>query len=73
MLLQNIIEIDIKKGENNVYETISTFEQYCTYLEKNIIIEEIIYHDGERKFICINNNCMNDEKGCKNRLRLLTE
>lgn len=54
-------------------ETKLTFEQYCTYLGKNIVMEEIIYNDGKRKIICTNTKCMNSEKGCKNKLRLLTE
>ncbi len=56
-----------------MYETIFTFEQYCTYLEKNIIMKEIIYNDGKRKIVCINTKCMNSENGCKNKLKLLTE
>lgn len=54
-------------------ETKMTFEQYCTYLGRNIILEEIITPDGKRKVICTNTKCMNSEKGCKNKLRLLTE
>lgn len=54
-------------------ETKISFEQYCTFLEKNIVMEEIISVDGKRKIICTNANCMNSEMGCKNKLRLLTE
>ena len=39
----------------------------------DIILEEIITPDGKRKVICTNTKCMNSEKGCKNKLRLLTE
>ncbi len=54
-------------------ETKLTFEQYCTYFEKNIVLEEIISPDGKRKVICTNTKCMNSEKGCKNKLRVLTD
>ena len=54
-------------------ETKMTFEQYCTYLGKNIVLEEIITDDGKRKVICTNTKCMNSEKGCKNKLRVLTD
>ncbi|MBQ4572561.1 MAG: hypothetical protein IJA80_04720 [Clostridia bacterium] len=54
-------------------ETKMTFEQYCTFLGRNIILEEIITPDGKRTVICTNTKCMNSEKGCKNKLRVLTE
>ncbi len=54
-------------------ETKMTFEQYCTFLGKNIVMEEIISPNGEKKIVCTNAKCMNSEKGCKNKLRLLTE
>lgn len=54
-------------------ETKMTFEQYCTYLGKNIVLEEIITDDGKRKVICTNTKCMNSEQGCKNKLRVLTD
>lgn len=50
-----------------------SYEQYCTYLDKNIILEEIICNDGTKKIVCTNTKCMNSEKGCKNKLRVLTE
>lgn len=54
-------------------ETKMTFEQYCTYLGRNIILEEIITPDGKRMVICTNTKCMKSENGCKNKLRVLTE
>lgn len=54
-------------------ETKFAYEQYCTYLDKNIILEEIICSDGTKKVVCTNTKCMNSENGCKNKLRLLTE
>lgn len=50
-----------------------TFEQYCTYLGKNIVLEEIITDDGKRRVICTNTKCMNSDQGCKNKLRVLTD
>ena len=54
-------------------ETKMTFEQYCTYLGKNIVLEEIITDDGKRRVICTNAKCMNSDQGCKNKLRVLTD
>ncbi len=54
-------------------ETKFSFEQYCTFLETNVIMEEIYLPNGEKKVICTNSKCMNSENGCKNKLRLLTE
>ncbi len=54
-------------------ETKFTYEQFCTFLNKNIIIEETIYGDGSKEVVCTNTKCLNSEKECKNKLRLLTE
>ncbi len=54
-------------------ETKITYEQYCTHLNKNVILVEIISIDGEKRVICTDTKCMNSEDGCKNKLRLLTE
>lgn len=54
-------------------ETKFTYEQFCTYYDKNVILQEIIYSDGTKKIVCTNTKCMNSDDGCKNRLRLLTE
>ena len=41
------------------------FEQYCCIMKKNIIIEEINYHNGKRIFKCtMHPQC----KKCKNRI-----
>ncbi len=54
-------------------ETKFSFEQYCTFLETNVIMEEIYLLNGEKIVTCTNSKCMNSENGCKNKLRLLTE
>lgn len=72
MLYENIIEQVIKWG-NNMTETKITFEQYCTHLDKNVTMVEIFSVDGVKRIICTDTKCMNSEKGCKNKLRLLTE
>ncbi len=54
-------------------ETKFTYEQYCTFCEKNVILQEIISNDGSKKIVCTDTECMNSENGCKNKLRVLTE
>ena len=54
-------------------QTKFTYEQYCTFLGKNIIVEEIFCDNGKRKIVCTNTKCYKKENGCKNKLRLLTE
>ncbi len=54
-------------------ETKFTFEQYCTFLGANVVMEEVFLIDGEKRIVCTNSKCLNTENGCKNKLRLLTE
>ncbi len=49
-------------------ETKFSYEQYCTFLDKNVILEEILSLNGEKKIICTNAKCMNSDEGCKNKL-----
>ena len=28
------------------------YEQYCSIMKKNVVIEETTYHDGRKVFIC---------------------
>ena len=43
-----------------------TYEQYCFVKEKNIVMEEICFHNGKRKIICTNLGECNNSGGCKN-------
>ncbi len=54
-------------------ETKFTYEQYCTYYERNVILQEIICFDGRKRIVCTNTKCMYSNDGCKNKLRVLTE
>ncbi len=54
-------------------DSVFSYEQYCTFLDKNIIVQEIFTSSGEKIVLCTNSKCDNNEKGCKNKLRLLTE
>lgn len=54
-------------------ETKFTYEQYCTYYERNVILQEIICYDGTKRIVCTNTKCMYSDEGCKNKLRVLTE
>ena len=60
-------------GEMKMCETKFTYEQYCTYYERNVILQEIICFDGKKRVVCTNTKCMYSEDGCKNKLRVLTE
>lgn len=46
-----------------------SYEQFCTYCDKNIIIEEVIHADGVRVKICTNTKCPHNDNDCKNKLR----
>ena len=46
-----------------------TYEQYCTHIKKNIVIEECYFPDGTKKIICTNTKCVNNGDNCKNKLR----
>lgn len=50
-------------------ETKFTYEQYCTFCKRNIIIEEIYLKNGEKKIRCTNTKCVNTDENCKNKLR----
>lgn len=50
-------------------ETKRTYEQFCTHLGRNVIMEEIISSDGSKKIMCTNGGCSDGEDGCKNKLR----
>lgn len=60
--------IEIIRG-GFVTEIKMTYEQFCTYFEKNVIFEEICNFDGEKKVICTNKECAHKDKKCKNKLR----
>lgn len=44
----------------------NTYEQYCYVLNKNVVMEEIIYHNGKKELKCTNENACNEAGGCKN-------
>ena len=46
-----------------------TYEQYCTHIGENVIIEECYFSDGTKKIICTNKKCVHKEINCKNKLR----
>ncbi|MBO5065866.1 MAG: hypothetical protein J6D06_07120 [Clostridia bacterium] len=45
-----------------------TYEQYCSIVDKNIILEEITYHNGNKNLRCLNHHkCRIANGGCNNR------
>ena len=44
-----------------------TYEQYCTAVGKNIILEEITYHDGKRVLRCLYHHRCEKTGGCSNK------
>jgi len=45
-----------------------TYEQYCTNICGNVIMEEIMYANGEKQIHCTNENCPSKNQGCQNKL-----
>ena len=47
----------------------SAFEQYCSIVGKNVIIEEVFLKEKDKKeFNCMNIKNCEEHGGCKNRL-----
>ncbi len=44
-----------------------TYEQYCWVKGKNIVMEETVFHNGERKVICTAVYECDQSGGCKNK------
>jgi len=44
----------------------NSYEQYCCVLEKNIIMQETVYHNGTKSIVCTNLPYCEDIGGCKN-------
>lgn len=48
-----------------------TFEQYCNVVDKNIILEETTFHNGNKKLRCLNvHKCNSTMGGCRNNIIL---
>ncbi len=43
-----------------------TYEQYCCVLGKNIIIEEVVYHNGQKLLRCTQCTKCCEGSGCRN-------
>ena len=43
----------------------NTYEQYCGVLDKNIVIEELIYHNGQKARKCTNAAACGVAGGCQ--------
>ena len=43
-----------------------SYEQYCCILEKNIVMEETVYHNGTKSVVCTSLAHCNRCGGCKN-------
>jgi hypothetical protein len=52
-----------------VTEIKNTYEQFCTFYEKNVIFQETCNFDGKKKVVCTNKECPYKDKKCKNKLR----
>ncbi len=44
-----------------------TFEQYCSIVGKNIILEETAFHDGKKQLRCLHCYKCSENGGCRNR------
>ncbi|MBR3789628.1 MAG: hypothetical protein IKJ86_06525 [Clostridia bacterium] len=48
-----------------------TYEQYCSVVNKNIILQETAYYNGKKKLKCLNHlKCKHELGGCKNKFVL---
>ncbi|MBR3767134.1 MAG: hypothetical protein IKL10_02720 [Clostridia bacterium] len=46
-----------------------TYEQFCWVKQRNIVMEETVFHNGKRKVICTSlSECNSSCGGCKNRI-----
>lgn len=45
-----------------------TYEQFCWVKQKNIIMEETVFHNGKREVVCTNLTDCNNCGGCKNKI-----
>lgn len=45
-----------------------TYEQYCSIVGRNIIIEETMYHNGTKSAKCLNKNVCEKGGGCTNKI-----
>lgn len=43
-----------------------SYEQYCCVLEKNIVMQETVYHNGTKSIVCTNLPHCDKIGGCKN-------
>ena len=44
-----------------------TYEQYCTVIGKNIIMEETTFKDGRKKLRCLHRHGCSKNGGCQNK------
>lgn len=44
-----------------------TYEQFCWVKQRNIIMEETVFHNGKRKIVCTNLSECDSIGGCRNR------
>lgn len=53
-------------------ETKKTYEQYCTHLKRNIIVEEVISESGRTALRCTDKECTEKNEKCRNKLRQIS-
>ena len=68
LYLETYNRLELLKGVNNMTETKTTYEQFCTHQGKNIVMELTMYSDGTRKTRCINFDCPHNNANCQNKL-----
>ncbi len=44
-----------------------TYEQFCWVKQRNIVMEETVFHNGEREVVCTNLSECNSCGGCRNK------
>lgn len=46
----------------------NTYEQYCCVRGKNVIMEELVYHNGKKVLRCTNAAICQEMGGCQNHI-----
>ncbi|MCL2514101.1 MAG: hypothetical protein FWF08_09375 [Oscillospiraceae bacterium] len=46
----------------------SSFEQYCCVMKKNVVMEETVFHNGEKAVKCVYSVICDNNGGCKNKI-----
>ena len=61
----NNIAVSMKGGDVLEQHSIA-YEQYCWVKQKNVVVEETVFHNGTKKIVCTSFSECGGSGGCKN-------